>query len=61
MKDANLLNFRCQLEVILIRVEAMKAANRHRERRGCVDAYGEDAFLAEANNVDEIRKKLSNL
>jgi hypothetical protein len=61
MKDANLLNFRCQLEVILIRVEAMKAANRHRERSGCVDAYGEDAFLAEANNVDEIRKELSNL
>ena len=30
----------------LARIEAMKAANRYRERRGFADAYAEDAFAA---------------
>lgn len=38
------------------KVEAMKALNQYREMRGESQAYGEDAFLAVAGNLETLAR-----
>lgn len=46
--------------VCVARIEAMKAANVEREQRGQSLAYGEDSFLAEADELSALAVQVIN-
>jgi hypothetical protein len=50
--SARVLELFAQAMACMARIEAMKTANAARERRGEVQAYIEDAFMAEANSIE---------
>lgn len=50
-----------QAQAEVARMEAMKALNKYREMRGDSQAYDEDAFLAVAENLENLARRADDL
>jgi len=59
MNHAQVMALKC-IAVALIETEAMKAANREREREGMAQAYPESAFFRVANDMESRVNELAS-
>lgn len=58
---ARVLAMQAEMYQIIVTVEGMKALNQWRESRGEAQAYGEEAFIAQANGLGYISSAINEV